>query len=329
MSSISYSNISVQFGIYVGLPIVIFGIIGNLINICLLYSTRSIPSSYLLFLSSFFNIIALFEALLPRILSLSFNIDSFTTNIIWCKSRFFISFTVTLISLTCICFASIDRYFVTCRNVIWRNRSKLSTAKLFIFIASVVITGINIPILYFTTIIESISINGTITRRCLIINSDFLLYQNYFLRPILPGILPALILGITGFLTYRNISSINGNNHLRDVFQRSLTSMILLQIILIVVPLAPFATIIIYQLLTVSVMKSSQRLEQETMISNIFNILLYISYASNFYVYLISAPYYRRKFIQFIPYYYYKNQRNNHIGIILREQPEIHRISML
>jgi hypothetical protein len=90
MASTSFTIINTQFTIYAGLPICIFGLIGNLINLRILFATRSNASSFLLFVSSFFNIIALARGLLPRILAIAFNIDASTTSIIWCKSRSFL-----------------------------------------------------------------------------------------------------------------------------------------------------------------------------------------------------------------------------------------------
>ncbi|CAF1504934.1 unnamed protein product [Adineta steineri] len=327
MSTSSFANTGTLFGIYAGLGLVIFGIAGNIINIYLLYPTRSIPSSYLLFIASFFNIISLAEALLPRVLTQSFSIDGSSTNMFWCRSRSLISYTVTLLSLTCVCLASIDRFFVTCRSATWRNRSKLITAKIAVLIATLVITSINIPIVIYTTITETTSSTGVITRKCSVVNPTFVIYQNWVLRPILPGILPGIILGITGWLTYRNVASATGQQ-LRDTFQRGLTTMILIQIIVIVIPLTPFSTMIIYQSLTASVPKSAYRVAQETLVSNITNILLHISYASNFYVYFISAPSYRQKFLQLFKCCYRKNHQNNRIGTITRGQLGTNRLSI-
>lgn len=240
-----------QFGIYAGLSIFTFGIIGNLINLCVLFSTRSNPCLFLLFVSSIFNIITLSVGLLPRVLNIGFGIDALPTSMLWCKSRYFLSYIATITSLTCICFASIDRYFVSCRSVTWRNWSKISTAKITALIAILIIIAINIPYLIFSTIIETrTSTNSTMTV-CSLINPSLDLYIDYFVRPILIGILPAIILSVMGSLTYCNIMSIT-NVQRRGTFQRGLTSMILLQIITIVIPIAPFATMNIYQTITSS-----------------------------------------------------------------------------
>jgi len=97
--------------------------------------------------------------------------------------------------------------------------------------------------------------------------------------------------------------------------------MILLQIVVVVIPLIPFATINICEIVTSSVVKSSYRLAQETLVANISNIILYISYALNFYVYRISASCYRRDFLRLILFCYPQSHWNNRIAIITRERP--------
>jgi len=314
--------ISTGFGIYAGLPICIFGIIGNIINLRLLFSIQSNSTSFLLFVSSFFNVIALSEGLLPKILIIGFNIDASSTSMIWCKIRYFIAYTATMASLTCFCFASIDRFFVSCRSVTWRNRSRLSTAKIAILIAVLVIIASNVPLLFFFTIIQVKTDTDNTTPVCSLISPGLLFYISYIFRPVLLSILPGAILGITGWLTYRNITSIT-DIQLRGTFQRNLTSMILLQIVAVIIPIIPFATMNIYQLITSSMVKSSYRLAQEALILNITNIILYISYASNFYVYLISCSSYRRDFLRLLLFCYNQNHWNNRIGTMTREQLEL------
>jgi len=133
-------------------------------------------------------------------------------------------------------------------------------------------------------------------------------------------------LGITGWLTYCNITSIAGIQ-LCSTFQQSLTLMILLQIVTVIIPIIRFATISIYQIITSTMVKSSYRLAQEALVFNIANIILYISCASNFYVYLISASSYRRDFLQLVLFCYRQNHWNNRIEIMTREQLEMNTAS--
>ncbi|UJR19842.1 hypothetical protein I4U23_022975 [Adineta vaga] len=236
----------------------------------------------------------------------SFGIDASSTSILWCKSRLFMSYIGSFGSVTCICFASIDRFLISCRNVKWRNRSKLSRARIAIAVATLIIVAHNIPYLLFYTIIESKTAAGNITTRCSVVNTDFVLYGNYIIRPVLLSILPGTILILTGSLTYRNLTSITVA-HLRGTFQRSLTSMILLQIIVVIIPIIPFATINLYQTVTSSAVKTSDRIAQETLVSNI-------------------TPFYRRDFIRFISCSYDQNQHTNRIGPGTRDQLEMNTV---
>jgi hypothetical protein len=136
-----------------------------------------------------------------------------------------------------------------------------------------------------------------------------------------------MILGTTGWLTYRNITSMTGLQ-LRGSLQRSLTSMVLLQIVTFLIPIIPFASINIYQVGTSSIIKSPYHLAQEAFAFNITNITLYISCASNFYVYLISAASYRRDFLKLVLFCYDRNHWNNHVGTITREQLQMDATSM-
>jgi len=194
----------------------------------------------------------------------------------------------------------------------------LSTAKIATFIAIPMIIAINVPFLLFYTIIEVKSGTNNNTITCSSANPGLVLYMNYFVRPVLLSLLPGIIMGLTSWLTYRNIISITGIQ-LRGTFQRSLTSMILLQIIAVIIPIIPFATMNIYQFITSSMVKTSLRLAQEALVLDISNIILYISYASNFYVYLISASSYRRSFIRFVLFCYDKNHWNNRIEHIAKQ----------
>ncbi|CAF0989810.1 unnamed protein product [Adineta ricciae] len=302
MSSTSLIFFGSQFCIYFGFIILKLGLIGNLSNLFVLFSTRTNPCSFLLWFASISNIITLLTGLLPRILSIGFSVDASSTSLTWCKSRWFLSYTSAFTSLTCICFASIDRYLVSCQYMQWHNRNKLKTAKLAILIATSVIMLTHIPFIVFYHIIQVNNSNDNVIYQCSGTNAAWTSYVNYFTRPMLGSIMPGTVLAVTGWRTYLNIKS-RMLVHLGGTFQRGLTSMILLQSILIIIPVVPFSIIVIYQIATTSTNKTAYRLAQETMVFNIANILLYISYASNFYVYFFSAKSYRKELLRFVSHF--------------------------
>jgi hypothetical protein len=204
----------------------------------------------------------------------------------------------------------------------------LSTVKIATAIAILVIIASNVPFLLFFTIIEvKTGVNNTIIV-CVLNNPDLVVYVNYIIRPVLLGILPTAILSIFGWLTYRNITSITSIQQ-RGTFQRSLTSMILLQIITVIIPIIPFATVNVYQVATSSIVKTSYRVAQETLAFNMTNIILYITCASNFCTYLISASSYRRDFLRLVLFCYSENHWNNRVGTMTRAQFEMNTASIV
>ncbi|CAF0872563.1 unnamed protein product [Adineta steineri] len=98
--------------------------------------------------------------------------------------------------------------------------------------------------------------------------------------------------------------------------------MILLQIITVIIPIVPFATFNIYQSITSSIVKASYRLALETLVSDMTNIFLYVSYACNFYVYIISSSCYRQDFLRFI-HCSDEAHSNNRIGVLTRQKIEM------
>ncbi|CAF4801769.1 unnamed protein product [Rotaria sp. Silwood1] len=177
----------------------------------------------------------------------------------------------------------------------------------------------HLPLLLFYTIIEVRTGTGKITHTCSIINSGLLIYVSYIYRPVILSILPGTILAIFGWLTYCNVTKLHSTQR-RCSFQRGLTSMVLLQTIVVMIPIIPFAIINIYQVVTSSIVKSDYRLSQEQLVYTVANIILYVSYASNFYVYLISASSYRKDFRRLVLFCYRQNHASNRIGIMAREQ---------
>ncbi|CAF2131931.1 unnamed protein product [Rotaria magnacalcarata] len=106
--------------IYLDLSIFIGGTLGNLLHNFLRPNRRN-SCVFLFLFSSLMNCIALFYGLFARILSDGFDSYWSTINRIWCKSRVALTPTTFLISLTCICLASMNRFFASCRQEKYRK----------------------------------------------------------------------------------------------------------------------------------------------------------------------------------------------------------------
>src|SRR5690349_606809 len=109
-----YTIILNQFTIYVGSLFFIAGVLGNLINASVFYHNNlRNPSTLLLFLAAYFNLLYILIGLLSRILAAGLNTDIASNNRIWCKMRFYLAQLCALISISCICYATIDQFFVS------------------------------------------------------------------------------------------------------------------------------------------------------------------------------------------------------------------------
>jgi hypothetical protein len=77
------------------------------------------------------------------------NLDWSNTNLIWCKTCIAFTQTSFLISLTCFCLSSIDRFFVSCRQEKYRKLSRLSLSRWAIIIITLFWLGHSIPYLFY------------------------------------------------------------------------------------------------------------------------------------------------------------------------------------
>ncbi|CAF4533105.1 unnamed protein product [Rotaria sp. Silwood1] len=95
-----------------------------------------------------------------------------------------------------LCFATVDRYCSTSRDVRRRNWSSLKVAKISILIALMVSFSLPIPDFFYI---------GIKQEHCGYISIGYDKYFTYFMAPVLLAIFPVSILSIFGFLTRRNL----------------------------------------------------------------------------------------------------------------------------
>ncbi|CAF1593528.1 unnamed protein product [Rotaria sp. Silwood1] len=289
----STNTIISSITIYVGIPIFLSGTLGNILNVRLLWRTRYNPCAFIFLVSSLINCIVLFYGLFTRILGIGFHLDWSTTNRIWCKTRATLTQSSFLISLTCICLASIDRFFASCRQEKYRKLSKLSIAILSVIITNIFWISIFIPYLIYVDIVKNPT-TGLISCTLIIRNEVFSIYQNYIVLPICYGLLPSTILIITGIMTYRNTNKLQIGRQ-RELIQKQLTSMMLIQIPIIIISTLPYVTFTEYTILTATVNKSADRRAIEILLTNIFTTLCYITFACPFFVFIASSSSFREE----------------------------------
>ncbi|CAF1320024.1 unnamed protein product [Didymodactylos carnosus] len=305
MSSAAYLTfISQQFTIYFGIPVFICGLIGNCLNILMFLSKKLFPPSPCqlhLLTASISSLIAIVIPLLLRIL-IGLQYDVTKTNLFLCKARQYLGHVSILTSLTCVSWATIDRYLISCRQARFRQISRMSTARL-LCVATVVFWSLHgLPIVIMVNIYPAAA-NQTV---CVNKSIIYGYYLNYFVILILYNLLPLAIFVAFGLLTWKNMHKIHRRRigpqqqrlptNQRQEYQ--LTRMLLLQIGSISISTTPYAIDSLYNVITSQIQKDSFRTAQENLCTTVSNFLFYLNFASSFYIYLSSSKSLRNKFFR-------------------------------
>jgi hypothetical protein len=178
-----YVIIQNQVTIYAGILLFVTGVLGNFTNACIFFKNNlQNPSTFLLFLASCSNIINMHAGLLIRVLTAGFNIDLTVLGVSWCKMRNSLLQLCVLTSLSCVCYATVDQFFVSSNQERWRRLSKISITIRVTCILLLFWILYSIPLSIFSNLVQ-IS-DGRIP--CVFIsNLGFTRYASYFNLPIL------------------------------------------------------------------------------------------------------------------------------------------------
>ncbi|CAF3819005.1 unnamed protein product [Rotaria sp. Silwood1] len=200
-----FTFVAQQVSIYFGIPMLIAGVIGGILNIIVFLSLQTFRKSscaFYLTIMSIFNTGLLVAGLFSRIMISGFTIDWGQSSLFYCKFRLFLLNTFTLMSLICICLATIDQYFATCTYPRWQQWCNFKLA--YRLIISFVLIAIlhNIQYYLFYNHIQS-PITGKIS--CIITNDIFEKYVSYWFNLVFIGFLPIIITVFFGSLAYYNV----------------------------------------------------------------------------------------------------------------------------
>ncbi|CAF3681675.1 unnamed protein product [Rotaria socialis] len=238
-----FNMVAHKLMIIFGIIMCIFGLIGNILNVCVFaiwsrsrkkinrYSSshRTSNSSLYLLASSVANLIIISYPLLTRILLDGYQYRVTRTNVlILCKFRYYALHTFDLISLTCICMATFDRYLLSSRKVRLRQMSaRRQRTKLSILFIIVLVGLHSIPSIIYYDVSN--------TGQCEIFPIEYSYYYLYVVQISLHGLIPIIFLSIFGLSTFKQLKLItkhNPSNHLNS--DRQLAHMLLLMSIAII-----------------------------------------------------------------------------------------------
>jgi hypothetical protein len=264
--------VSQQVTIYVGLFLVVGGIIGNGINI-LVFSTvrsyRKTPCTFYFLIASIHNFAYVVINLTSRVVSAGYGIDLTRTSVVWCKIREFCLFTLSLITLTCSCLATIDQFFATSQSANLRRLSNIKWAHRIVLITIIVWFLHGIPVILFFDI-------SPMTTTCVNTNAAYGIYILIYLLGVICAI-PVGLMVMFGYLTYRNIHLTRGLAEQQA--DRQLVRMVLIQVLLVVVSILPYGIYSAYSLVTSGMIKSTDQLQREYFAAIVISLVPYFYYA--------------------------------------------------
>jgi hypothetical protein len=274
---------------YVGLAILVLGTVGNITNVisfARLESLKTLASSLFLLVSFVGSQMVLTFGLLTRVISGFTGIDPLYTSVGLCKVRWWIRSTGGAVSLTCVCLAAIDRYFLSCHDVHRHRWFTIKRARWAILISICFWSGVFSSYAVYYTAPTSLS--------CTIANPIFSYFVSYF-NLLHYSILPLSVLSIFCMLTWHNLGQqpatyLRGGIRLYD----QVTRMLIAQSIGICITSFPNMIWQIYVVSTNSTIKNSLRVAQENLINTICVLIGFSTHAITFYVYLIASSTFRK-----------------------------------
>ena len=233
-----------QVTIYLNTPILILGVIGNILNVMIFLSLQTFRENscaFYLTIMSIANIVQLLTGVFSRIMISGFNIN-IVSSMFYCKFNWFCIELCVLTSFTCMCLATIDQFLATCSNPRWQQWVNIKVAHRLTtgFFILWLLHGIPYWI-YFNVIISSTTHQPT----CVITNGIFSLYHTYAFYIILTSVIPLCVTTIFGTLSYRNVRQLAHRTVplVRREVEKQLSAMVFFHIIYNVIATVPFLTV--------------------------------------------------------------------------------------
>jgi hypothetical protein len=145
----SWNNAADQINRYFTIFNLLFGIVGNILNIVVLSqrSLRTNPCSWIFLVSSIFSLTAIICGLTTRVLD-GWGADFTATNNLLCKMRAFFVFSSKTSVMWLIVLATIDRWLLSSINANLRKKSTLKNAQIYTILIAVCSTVLYSQLFY-------------------------------------------------------------------------------------------------------------------------------------------------------------------------------------
>jgi hypothetical protein len=295
------STIQNQLILYGSSISAILGNIGNLFIVLIFLRQRQNPCTIYIMSAAIVNSLYVTYYLLISVFPMNYR-DGTLSELAACKLIIYTSNVLGQLPRTMIILACVDRFMITHNRATFRAFSTPKRAKWIVFFSVIfcLLFTIHIPIM--TTIS-----NGQCGRFGIYLT----IYYAYMILVV--GIIPPVLMGIFGYLTYRNMRQMHvrvqpivrnriDTNHSIRRLDRDLLIIVISEVLVYVITTTLFPLILLEMLISQYVIsnKSAQHLQIEIFIVNIALVLLTLNDSIPFYIYLISSKSFRRDFKQLI-----------------------------
>ncbi|UJR18010.1 hypothetical protein I4U23_004911 [Adineta vaga] len=286
--------------------LLLFGTVGNLLNICVLteHTFQEKPCSFYLSWSSITSLIFIWSGFLTRVLQ-GYNVNWPNENPIACKTRQLVLNVTWAMGTWCLVGANIDRYLCSHPSVTYRQLSTNRVAKLFLLGLLIFFVLLFVEVIYcFEGSIPNVPV------LCYGRNIPCRVFNDWAAL-LFDIILPSICLAIFGSLTIRNIRlriihpirnilTTRNSRTLLRYNDRNLTRMLLIQVLFVLLLDLPFGAYRAYASLTSDVPKTSFRIAIENLIYSLIVLLVCVTHSTSFYLYTLTGSVYRLAFKRLI-----------------------------
>ncbi|CAF1234174.1 unnamed protein product [Adineta steineri] len=212
-------------------------------------------------------------------------VDLTRTSVSWCKIRNWSLATLSLISFSCSCLATINQFFMTSQSASIRRLSSIKWAPRILLIMIFVWCCHGIPFLLFYDI-------SPLTGTCISTNSAFAVYFPSIYILILDCTIPVSVMIVFGYLAYRNIRSTRALAEQQA--DRQFTRMILIETVLVTISNVQYGINGAYTVITAGMSKDANRLQIENFVATLSNLGCYLYFSGSCYAFLLSSSRFRK-----------------------------------
>lgn len=270
---------------YGALVLIIFGTVGNLLNILVftrLRILRQMPSATFLITSFTFNFVQLWITRFSRSVQNFIGFDLLTRSVFYCEIRWLLGPISACVSMTSLCLVRIDRFLVTSHNVRYHRVFNLRRTRIIVGTIVLIFCIQVTPYIVYYSRPYCIS-SGVPYSYAQYIDNFNLVVTNY---------LPPHVLIRFGTLTWRNIRTVRLGQHNR--LEAQVTRMILAELVMVCATTLPNIIWNSYSLATRSIVKYQLRIAQVNLWSIVSAVFTILSYCGSFYVLCAVSPAYRK-----------------------------------